>query len=66
MIERCGDCYWWNKAEKECWRYPPVPHFLTQANLLTGRADPVVIGLHAPTPDTHWCGEFRAKQGGDA
>jgi len=61
VIERCGDCYYWDRKERECHRNPPSPFPMPSVNPLTGRPEATVLGLHSPTPETGWCGQFAPR-----
>jgi hypothetical protein len=58
---RCGECFWFDKKAGECHRFPPVPFPMPQMNALTGRPEAAILGLHAPTPEGGWCGEWKAR-----
>lgn len=58
MIERCGDCQFFAKDEKQCRRHAPKV-FLVPGALRDGIS---TLGVWPPADATAWCGEFRPKQ----
>lgn len=69
VMEKCGDCRFFDKQEKECRRNAPTA-FVTPvppSALVKGMAPQgggmSIVGIWPSTRDVLWCGQFELKRG---
>lgn len=64
VIERCGDCHFFDKKEQECRAKAPTAFVMPSPSPIMGGMPqpPTILGIWPSTRETYWCGEFKPKR----